>query len=736
MLGQKFPHYRQLDEMDCGPTCLRIISRFYKHNISLQKLRSLCETTRLGTSLKSLSDAAEKIGFRTLGVTINFDKLKKEAPLPCIVHWNQNHFVVLYKFLKDKVCISDPAHGLIEYNFEEFVRNWTGNGTATTDNGITLLFEPTPKLKEKECEDINNSKGFSFIYKYLFRYKKFLIQLLIGLFAGSVLQLIFPFLTQSVVDIGIQNSDLNFIYLILIAQLLLFIGRTSIELIRSWILLHLGMRINISIISDFFIKLMNLPISFFDTKLTGDIMQRINDHHRIKNLLTNTTLNILFSLINLIVFGGVLAWYNYKIFLVFIICSILYFVWIILFLKKRKEIDYKRFEQMSAEQSKVIELINGMQEIKLHNAEKQKRWDWEHLKVRLYKIEIKSLSLEQFQTIGSGFINEIKNIIISFLSAKLVLSGNITLGMMMSINYIIGQLNSPVQQFLGFIHTIQDAGIALERLSEIHHKEEEEPAKAVKINNISLDGDIVMNNIDFRYIGGKDKVISNLNLVIPRNKITAIVGASGSGKTTLMKLLLRFYEPGKGEIKIMNTQLSNISQTLWRRHCGIVMQEGYIFNETITENITLGDDYINQELLIKASKIANITDFVEKLPMGYNTKIGIEGLGISTGQKQRILIARAVYKDPSFIFFDEATSALDARNERLIMENLKNFFESRTVIIIAHRLSTVRNADQIIVLDKGNIIEKGTHAELVDLKGIYFNLVKNQLELENINAGY
>ena len=726
----KHSFYQQPDEMDCGPTCLRMIAKHYGRSISLEKLRKLSETTREGSSLKNIANTAEKIGFRTLGVKINFQKLQKEAPLPAIVFWQQRHFVVVYKIKANTVYVADPAHGLLKYNKEEFIKEWIGSQAKThTEEGIALMLEPTPKLKHTELDDLESRKGFSFLYQYLFRYKKFVFQLAIGLFAGSLLQLIFPFLTQSVVDIGIQNQDIHFVYLILIAQLFLFFGKTGIELIRAWILLHLSTRINISLISDFFIKLMNLPIAFFDVKMTGDIMQRINDHKRIEHLLTTQSLNVLFSFFNLIVFGLVLAWYNTNIFLLFFVGSVLYFIWVLLFLKKRKDLDYKQFSEMSTEQSKVMELINGMQEIKLHNAEKQKRWAWEFVQARLFKISMKSLALEQYQSIGSGFINEIKNIFISIFSAKLVIDGEITLGMMMSISYIIGQLNSPIQQLIGFVYSAQDANIALDRLSEIHSKDDEENPQDEKIHEVPLDADFELSNVDFRYVGGSESVLKNLNLHIPANKITAIVGTSGSGKTTLMKLLLKFYEPQHGKISIGSYELNTVSQSSWRAQCGVVMQEGYIFNDSLANNIAIGEDHIDRERLQQAVKIANIKSFIEGLPMAYNTKIGMEGVGMSTGQKQRLLIARAVYKNPKFIFFDEATSALDAKNERIIMENLNRFFKNRTAIVIAHRLSTVKNADQIVVLDQGKIIEKGTHTELVNLKGSYYTLVKNQLDL-------
>lgn len=731
---RKFTFYNQPDLMDCGPTCLRMISRHYGRNIGIEQLRKLSETTREGSNLYNIASTAEKIGFRTLGVKISLNKLIAEVALPCILHWNHNHFVVLYRIKKDNFYIADPGHGKIVLSKEDFLKRWIGeNANDTTEEGVTLLLEPTPRLQEPDKDEQEQKTGFSFLYQYLFQYKKFLIQLSIGLFAGSLLQLVFPFLTQSIVDIGIQNQDINFIYLILIAQLFLFAGRTSIELIRGWILLHLSTRINISLVSDFFIKLMNLPISYFDSKMTGDIMQRITDHRRIEVLLTTTSLNILFSFFNLIIFGFVLAWYNMTIFYVFFFGSILYGAWVILFLKRRRDLDYKRFTQMSNEQSKIIELINGMQEIKLHNAERQKRWGWEYLQAKLFRVETKNLSLEQTQTVGSNVINELKNIFITILSAKLVIDGQITLGMMMAITYIIGQLNAPIQQLIGFIYVVQDAKIALERLSEIHNKENEEENYTDKIHNISTDEPIYVNNISYRYLGSSSNVIENLSITIPHNKITAIVGASGSGKTTLMKILLKFYEPQQGEINVGKYNLSTVSQSLWRKKCGVVMQEGYIFNDTIANNIAIGQEHIDKEKLLQAVQIANIEEFIEQLPLGFNTKIGMEGIGMSTGQKQRLLIARAVYKNPDIICFDEATSALDATNESVIMKNLNTFFHNRTAIIIAHRLSTVRNADQIIVLDGGKIIEKGTHLDLIELKGSYYNLVKNQLDLERLN---
>ncbi|SMC90980.1 peptidase domain-containing ABC transporter [Moheibacter sediminis] len=740
-MKKKFPVFIQADGKDCGPTCLRIVAKYYGKLIPLQIIRKLSETTREGSSLLGLSDAAEKLGFRTLGVRINFETLVNEVPLPCIVHWEKQHFVVVYdikynsKSSRSYVKVSDPSYGLIDYPVDEFLKNWIGSdANETSKQGIALILEPTPTFQSKNWTEETQSGKRDFLYlsKFFFRYKALIFQLILGLAAGSLLTLAFPFLTQSIVDIGIQNQDINFIYLILLAQIMLFIGRMSIEIIRGWILLHLSARISISLVSEFFIKLMNLPISFFDTRMTGDILQRINDHNRIEKILTGSSLDTLFSLINIIVFSTVLAYYDFRILLIFFTGSLLYFGWIFFFLKKRRELDYKRFSQIAQEQSTVMELVNGMQEIKLHNAEKQKRWGWEFVQVKLFKISMKSLALEQTQTVGSNFINQLKDIFITFMSASLVISGELTLGMMLSIQYIIGQLNSPLTQVVGFIQQIQDAKISLERLNEVHNKEDEETIIEDTEQDIPAE-DIVINDLSFRYIGSADSVLKNINCRIPYKKITAIVGTSGSGKTTLMKLLMKFYSPDNGKIMIGNVNLQNLSQKAWRANCGVVMQDGFIFNDSIAQNIAIGDDQINKIKLEKALKIANIEDFIENLPLGYNTKIGNEGIGMSGGQKQRLMIARAVYKNPNILFFDEATSSLDANNEKTIMENLNLFLKGKTAIIIAHRLSTVKNADQIIVMDNGNVIETGSHQELLEKKGSYFNLVKNQLELEKIN---
>ncbi|MCB2409848.1 peptidase domain-containing ABC transporter [Hymenobacter lucidus] len=720
-----FPHYQQYDEMDCGPTCLRIISKYYGKLLSLDYLRKLSNTTRAGSSLLGISEAAGKVGFQTQGARLCFDDLQAEAPFPCIAYWNQRHFVIVYKIKRGKVYVSDPAHGLITYTKEEFLKSWAVAG----EEGIVLTLDTTPEFEQIESEAGTMSEGMQFIYKYLLKYKTLMLQLIVGLVAGSLLQLVFPFLTQSLVDVGIQQNNLGFIHLILVAQLLLFLGKTSAEVLRGYILMHLSSRININLLSDFFIKLMKLPLGYFDIKMTGDILQRINDHQRVELFLTSGTLNVIFSFVSLVIFGVVLAIYSPVIFLVFAVFSAAYFIWIQFFLAKRAKLDYKRFSQLAQNHEKNLELIHGMQEIKLHNAEQKKRWQWELLQVKLFQTNLGSLKLSQVQTGGASLINELKNILISFLAARLVLDGQISLGVMLSISYIIGQLNSPILQVVEFIKSWQDARLSIARINEIHSKDDEETVAEVESQEAIAAGDIAIQELSFKYDSSATLSLRDINLVIPHQKVTAIVGASGSGKTTLLKLLLRFYEPVKGGISVAGRALTGLSHRGWRDKCGAVMQEGYIFNDTILNNIAVGEEEIDPERVKHAVHIANIQEYIDTLPLRYNTKIGQNGMGLSTGQKQRILIARAVYKNPEFLFFDEATSALDAKNERIISENLSSFFAQKTVVVIAHRLSTVRNADQIIVLEKGQIVETGNHTSLIQERGIYFNLVKNQLEL-------
>ncbi len=821
-MSNTFPHYRQLDQMDCGPTCLRMIAKYYGRHYTAQKLREKAQLSREGVSLLGIAEAAETIGFRTVGIKVPLDKLIKEAPLPCILHWGQNHFVVLYKisspssvlnrnFLRsiwggrrsgdlrsvsqhyldndyltetnlstnpdaipgsppssqrrtlrlsgeqrgEVFHIADPGRGLVSYPRSEFEQHWLSKATGIGEEGVALLLEPTTGFYEEEGEQAPGLR-IGQLMSYLWRYKSLLVQLGLGMLLGSGLQLLFPFLTQSIVDVGINTQNLPFIYLVLAAQLSLMLGQAATGFIRSWILLHISVRLNLTILSEFLSKLMRLPLSFFDVKQFGDIMQRIGDHRRIESFLTGQTLSVAFSLFNLVVFGAVLAWYHLTIFVVALAASVAYGLWVTVFLKQRRKLDTRRFGISARNQSMIVQLIQGMQDIKLAGAERLKRWEWERIQARLFKWSVRSLSLSQFQEAGALLINEGKNIFITFLAAKAVLDGQLTLGAMLSVQYILGQFNAPVGQLIGFLRGWQDAQISLERLNEVHALEDEEPVEKPMRKEWPSGQDIYIEKLSYTYPGaGNEPVLKDISLTIPYGKTTAIVGTSGSGKTTLLKLLLRFYEPQKGSISLQadiaddtspaflrqaqeaakgawgvrSLDMKSISHSAWRRQCGVVMQEGFIFSDTIARNIAVCDEVIDSERLYRAARLANIHAFIDSLPLGYYTMIGAEGNGISQGQKQRILIARAVYKDPQLLLFDEATNALDANNEAVILKNLQEFSQGRTVVVVAHRLSTVKHADQIAVMEKGEIVERGTHTELVRLKKKYFELISNQLEL-------
>lgn len=721
--------------MDCGPTCLRMIAKYYGRNYSVQYLREKSFITRSGVSMLGISDAAETIGFRTSGVKVTFEQLEEALPLPCILHWNQNHFVVCYSIRKKrngeyKIKISDPAGEKYTMDKKGFLKCWISTKENDEDTGTALLLEPTPDFYDNEYLEEKKEKGLSYFLRYLTPYRSQVIQLIIGMGIGSILALFLPFLTQAIVDQGISNHNLSFITLVLIAQLILSVTQLAVEFIRNWITLHVNSRISISLISDFLSKLMKLPLRFFDTKNIGDIMQRIGDNERIKSFLTGSTLTTLFSFANFIIFAIILAYYNLTILGIFVLGNALYITWIMLFMRYRRKLDMSRFTQASAEQNNLVQMVTGMQEIKLNNCEKQQRWKWERIQLKLFKISLKGMALGQYQQLGSVFFNQTTSLFISFVSARAVIDGSMTLGMMMSVSYIIGQLSGPIGQVIGFIQSAQDAKISLERLNEILNKEDEEETIDSTINELPEDKSLHMQDVYFSYTGAdRDYVLNGINLTIPQNKVTAVVGASGSGKTTLIKLLLAFYPPNKGCIKINEIPVNDINPHLWRQKTSAVMQDGFIFSETIANNIAVGEDIVDKKKLLKAVEIANIKEFIESLPLKYNTKIGMEGDGISQGQRQRLLIARAVYKNPEFLFFDEATNSLDANNERIILDNLNEFYKGKTVVIVAHRLSTVQNADNIIVMDKGVIIEEGTHKELAQKKGAYYTLVKNQLEL-------
>ena len=725
----------QSDSMMCGITCLQMVCKHFGREVSLRTLSKLCVATSEGVSMLGVNEAANKLGLRTMCARTDFDTLSK-ATLPCVLHWNQNHFVVLYKVRKGRIFyVADPGKGLVKYNLEEFGKHWVSTASQGEEKGIAMFLEPTLEFyshKVDNEEEDGSPRSFQFLFGYIKQYRKYFGQIVLGLLVGSLLQLILPFLTQSIVDVGIKNQNIGFIWLILLGQLMLTISRTAIDFIRRWLLLHISLRINISLVSDFFIKLLKLPMSFFDTKLMGDLMQRMGDHSRVNTFLTQQTLSIVFSLFTFVVFSIVLLSYNWLIFAIFMLGSLLYGGWLALFLRRRKVLDYELFEQQAINNNKTYEFITSMQEIKLQDCEQRRRWEWEDVQADLFNVQMKSLKLQQTQEAGSIFINELKNIVITVVAATAVIHGQLTLGMMLAVQYIIGQLNSPVEQLMSFFYSVQDVKISLERINEIHRMDDENGKQGLETSVTDETKGIDMENINFKYDPHALKtIIDNVSLTIPKGKVTAIVGASGSGKTTLIKLMLGYYPVLGGQINIGGTDVNTLNKKWWRRQCGVVMQDGVIFSESIARNIAVDDKEIDKQRLQTAAEIACIHDYVMGLPLKYNTKIGRDGVGLSQGQKQRILIARAVYKNPNYIFLDEATNSLDANNERMIAEYLDEFYKGKTVVIVAHRLSTVKNAEQIVVLDKGKVVEIGNHEELTAKRGAYYNLVKNQLELGN-----
>jgi ATP-binding cassette, subfamily B, bacterial len=799
-----FHFYKQLNAMDCGPTCIRMVAKEYGRHYNADTLRHIAGYNKAGVSLLGISETAEKIGFRTRGVKLTFKQLK-DAPLPAILHWNQNHFIVLLSFSRKgmKAKIADPGKGIIPYTKDEFLNHWLSSENENSEpTGVALLLEPTPAFYNEEGEK-ERKLSWKLVMQYLLQSKWQIGQVFVALVVASLIQLIFPFLTQSIVDTGINTQNLQFVVVVLIAQLMLTFSKTFVDFVRSRLLLRISNILNLQILSDFWIKITKLPLSYFDSHHTGDTLQRISDNRQIQNFLTGSALNTLFSVFNFVVYAMVLVIYNVELFFIFMVGSLFYFAWIRFFLKIRRKINYQTFYLSAKENTATLQLIQGMQEIRLNNAERQKRWEWENIQAQVFKLNFKNLNYNQWQQAGATLINNVQDIAITFIVAKLVIDGQLTLGAMLAVQYIIGQLSGPVNQWVGFVQTAQDAKISMERLNEIHQMDDEERVS----HNASQGGhlmrilpenkSIVINNLSFTYPGaGNDPVLQNIHLEIPQGKVIAIVGASGSGKTTLLKLLLKVYQQYEGEIRIggsqtpsnaeseqrvrpnsnrrrktedgiasaqeifhdiefagvprndvesapyqdVNSTTSNdsrrsgirfetISPSYWRRQCGAVMQDGFIFNDTIAANIAVGEESIDYNTLLESCETANILSFIETLPNGFNTILGSEGVGLSQGQKQRLLIARAVYKNPEYLFFDEATNSLDANNEKEIVENLGRFFTGKTVIVVAHRLSTVKNADKIVVLHNGEIAEEGTHEELTFSQGRYYELVKNQLEL-------
>ncbi len=757
--GRRFPLLRQLDKMDCGATCLMMICRFYGRNLSLQRLRELCDKGNRGVTLLGISRAAEELGLRTLPIRLGVEELVAEAPLPCILHWQGSHFVVAYKAQKGRIHIADPDTGRLTLSLDQFRDFWA----AQNGLGVALLVDPTESFLRQEDDAPSSTHGLVRLLAHLLRYKRLLVQLGIGALVGSLLNLIAPFLTQALVDHGIGNRDIGIVHAIVFAQLLLFLSRTAADFVRGWILVHIGTRVNVAVLSEFLMKLMRLPLSYFDRRNLGDVLQRVGDHTKIEEFLTSHSVAVAFSMVNLIIFSIVMALYSRTIFLAFFIGSLLSIAWVALFLNRRRLLDRLQFSRMSESQSAIVQVVQGMPEIKLNQCASRRRWEWERIQGRLFRVRLRALAVEQYQQAGSMFLNEGKNILITLLAAQQVIAGELTLGMMMAVVYILGQMNAPIELLLGFMGRAQDAKLSMERLSEVQDMEEERASVSRAGGALSLassleeearqkstegdtfspgaedpltlardlvPGDIRLRGVSFKY-GRHDSryTLENLDLTLGFQRTTAIVGPSGSGKTTLMKLLLKFYGVHAGRIEIGGRDLATVCPDAWRERCGVVMQDGYIFSDTVAENIAMHNGSVNFERLTHAARSAGVHEEIEALPQGYGTRIGADGLGLSGGQTQRILIARAIYKNPEYLFLDEATSALDAGNERRIHQNLHSIFEGKTVLVIAHRLSTVKRADWILVLKQGKLVEQGTHDSLAESRGHYFNLVKDQLEL-------
>ncbi|SDS34079.1 peptidase domain-containing ABC transporter [Christiangramia echinicola] len=719
-----FPIYRQLDQMDCGPTCLKIITEYYGKNFNLNFLREISTQQKGGVSFQGLSEALEIIGLDSVGIKTNLQELIEDIPLPVIAHWEHNHFLVVYKVDNKNVFVSDPAIGRIKYSHNEFQVRWSG---ANGNEGVLLLVQPNGNFLDNENEE-NKPEGMGFLFEYLNPYKKYIGQITLGLFTAMLIQLILPFLTQSIVDYGINYENLDFIYLIVIAQLFLFLTRSFTEVIRDWLLLHISTKVTIAMVSDFLDKLLKLPITFFDSKTTGDFMQRIYDHQRVEEFLSGQSLTIFFDLLSIIVFAFVLGIFNSIILLIFLTGTALFLGWSLLFMKRKEILDHQQFDLNRKEQSHFLQIIMAVMEIKLNNSEERRKSEWKMNQSRLFGLQSTILKVDHSQIKGGKFINEVTGILIVFWSAKAVISGEISLGTMLAIQFIVGSLYIPISNTIDFLVGYQRAKLSLNRLAEIHNQKSE-----VYLDYnvcVELAGDIKLENISFNYgEQGSNAVLKNVSTIFPHGKVTAIVGASGSGKTSLLKILLKLYKPSDGRISIGKENFEHIEVDNWRRMCGVVLQNGILFNDTIERNITesKSDEPLNQKRLIESVEMTNLSGLINSLPIGYQTRIGEQGQLLSGGEKQRLLIARAIYKNPKYLFFDEATSSLDAENEKVITENLNHFYRDKTVIIVAHRLSTVKNADQILVMDKGNIVEQGNHLELLCQKGVYHKLIRNQL---------
>ena len=722
----RFPVEYQMDSHDCGPASLKIIAKHFGKYYSLQYLRDRCGITKEGVSLHDISVGAENIGLRTLAVKCDVNEIVNSVPFPAIIFWNNNHFVVVYHADKKHIYVSDPARGRVKYSHETFKQGWYQRGE---NQGVLLAVEPTVDFKETKAEKEQKRNSFLSILKYFTPYSRSFALIFVIMLIVTALQGVLPFISKAVIDVGIKTSDVNFINMILIGNISILLSVMVFNVLRDWILLHITARVNIALISDYLIKLMNLPVTFFENKLMGDILQRAQDHERIRSFIMNNSLSLIFSMLTFVVFAIILLIYNVVIFLIFLAGSALYVGWVLLFLNVRKKLDWEYFELLSRNQSYWVETVSAIQDVKINNYEKQRRWKWEEIQARLYHVNKRVLAITNMQNLGAQFIESIKNMGIVFFCAVAVINGDITFGVMISTQFIIGMLNGPLSQFISFVMGAQYAKISFLRINEIRQLEDEE--ELLSVGNTCIlpnEKSITLSNVHFQYSANSPFVLKGIYLHIPENKVTAIVGGSGCGKSTLLKLLVRLYKPTFGDIKMDTMNVDAINLRQWRNLCGVVMQDGKVFSDTIINNIVLDADHIDYDRLHEVCKIAQLEEEINAMPNGFDTTVGETGRGLSGGQKQRLLIARALYRNPKMLFLDEATNALDTINERKIVDALNNAFEHRTVVVIAHRLSTIQNADQIVVLDKGYIVEVGTHKTLMENKKRYYELVSSQTQ--------
>ena len=726
MILKSFPTEYQMDAKDCGPASLKMVAKYFGRYFSLQYLRDKCGITKEGVSLLGISAAAESIGLHTAAFKCTIDDVVTKIPFPVIVFWNENHFIVVYHANKNHVWVSDPVKGHVKYTKHEFMAGWY---LKNEDKGVLLALEPTSDFKQSKQEKEQEKNSFLSMLRYFMPYKKQFLLIFFVMMVVTLLQGILPFISKAVIDVGISSSDVTFINMVLVGNITILLSVMVFNVLRDWILMHITARVNIALISDYLVKLMKLPVTFFENKLLGDILQRAQDHERIRSFIMNNSLSLIFSVFTFVVFSIILLLYNAVIFFIFIAGSILYVVWVLLFLKIRKKLDWQYFELISRNQSYWVETVSAIQDIKIYNYERARRWKWEEIQARLYHVNKRVLAVTNMQNLGAQFIESIKNMSITFFCATAVVDGGITFGVMISTQFIIGMLNGPLVQFINFMVSAQYAKISFLRMNEIRLLEDEDELLSVGATTIlPEDKSLILRNVMFKYAPHLPMVLKNINLIIPENKVTAIVGSSGCGKSTLLKLLVRLYRPSYGSVNMGGMNVTALNLRTWREMCGVVMQDGKIFSDTIKNNIVLDDENVDEAQLIKCCKIAQIKEDIDQMPRGFDTEIGEQGCGLSGGQKQRLLIARALYRNPRYLFLDEATNALDTVNEHKIVKALNSAFENRTVVIIAHRLSTIRNANQIVVMDKGEIKEFGTHDVLMDRKGFYYNLVKSQYD--------